>query len=343
MQHITDMEVAALDKRITLRHGDGGLQTNKLIKDIFYKYFDNKILTGYQDSAIFQMEEGRIAFTTDSFIVKPIFFPGGDIGKLAVCGTVNDLTAAGAVPLYLSVGFVIEEGFETEKLDMIAKSMSDVCKKIGAKIVTGDTKVVEKGLMDGVYINTSGIGRVHKLFNPRNITSGDEIIITGTIGEHGTTILLERNELNIQGNFKSDCNPLSEIISELGDNIKHVKLMRDPTRGGVANALCEISESYNIGALIEEEKLQIRSAVKSVHELLGTDPLYFASEGRMILVVEKGLGTKILNIINRLDDCHNSQIIGRFNNSYSKVCIRTSLGGERILTMLENQMISRIC
>lgn len=343
MLHITDMEVLALDKRITLRHGDGGLQTNKLIRDIFYKHFNNEILMGYQDSAIFQMKTGRLAFTTDSFVVKPIFFPGGDIGKLAVCGTVNDLAAAGAVPLYLSAGFVIEEGFETKKLDMIAQSMSEICKKVGAKIVTGDTKVVEKGLMYGVYINTSGIGRVHKFFNPRRITSGDEIILTGTIAEHGTTILLERNDLSLQGDFKSDCSPLSEIISELGDSMKHVKLMRDPTRGGLANALCEISGSHNIGTLIEEEKLQIRSAVKSVHEILGTDPLYFASEGRMILVVEKGFGTKILNIINTLDNCHNSQIIGKFDKSYSKVCLRTSLGGERILTLLENQMISRIC
>lgn len=343
MQRIIDMEVITLDRRITLRHGDGGLQTNNLIRDIFYKHFNNEILTGYQDSAIFQMEAGRLAYTTDSFVVKPIFFPGGDIGKLAVCGTVNDLAAAGAVPLYLSAGFVVEEGFEIDKLDMIAKSMSDVCKRVGAKIVAGDTKVVEKGLMDGIYINTSGIGKVHKLFNPRPIISDDEIILTGTIGEHGTTILLERYDLRLQGDFKSDCNPLSEIITELGDGMKYVKLMRDPTRGGIANSLCEISESHDIGALIEEEKLQIRSAVKSVHELLGTDPLYFASEGRMILVVEKGFGTKILNIINKLNCCHNSQIIGKFDKSYSKVCLRTPLGGERILTMLENQMISRIC
>lgn len=343
MLHIIDMEVIALDKRITLLHGDGGLQMNQLIRDIFYRHFDNEILTGYQDSAMFQMEVGRLAFTTDGFVVKPIFFPGGDIGKLAVCGTVNDLAAAGALPLYLSAGFVIEEGFEIDKLDRIAKSMSEICKKVGAKIVTGDTKVVEKGLVDGLYINTSGIGRVHKDFYPKPITSDDEIILTGTIGEHGTTILLERYDLSLQGDFKSDCNPLSEIISELGDNMKYVKLMRDPTRGGIANALCEISESHNIGILIEEEKLQIRPVVKSVHEILGTDPLYFASEGRMILVVEKGFGTKILNIIKTLDNCHNTQIIGQFDQSYRKVCLRTSLGGERILTMLENQMISRIC
>lgn len=332
-----------MNQQITLRHGDGGLQTNRLITDIFYKYFDNEILTGYQDSAIFQIERGRLAFTTDSFVVKPIFFPGGDIGKLSVCGTVNDLAAAGAVPLYLSAGFILEEGFDIEKLDLIASSMSDVCKKVGAKIVTGDTKVVEKGLIDGVYINTAGIGKVHESFEPRQITSGDEIILTGTIGEHGTTILLNRYNLGLKGDFISDCSPLSEIISALDDSMKYIKLMRDPTRGGFANALCEISESYQIGAIIDESKLLIRPAVQAVHDLLGTDPLYFACEGRMILVVEKGYGKKVVNIINKLDICENARVVGKFNDLYSKVCLRTLLGGERILTMLENQMISRIC
>ena len=168
-----------MNKKITLRHGDGGLHTSKLIHDIFYRHFDNEILTGYQDAAMFTTEAGRLAFTTDSFVVKPIFFPGGDIGKLAISGTINDLTTAGAVPLYLSAGFVIEEGFEIEKLNQIAASMGETCKRAGAKIVTGDTKVVEKGLVDGAYINTSGIGRVQECFHPRQITSGDEIILTG--------------------------------------------------------------------------------------------------------------------------------------------------------------------
>ena len=300
-------------------------------------------IEAHQDAAIFSLETGRLAFTTDSFVVKPIFFPGGDIGKLAVSGTVNDLTAAGAVPLYLSAGFVIEEGLELEKLDQIAASMSQTCKTVGAKIVTGDTKVVEKGLVDGVYINTSGIGRVHECFNPRQITSGDEIILTGTIAEHSTAILLERYDLGLQSDIVSDCRPLSEIIPALGDHIRHIKLMRDPTRGGLATALCEISESHHIGALIEEEKMQIRPAVSAIHELLGTDPLYFASEGRMILVTQKGCGMEIVNILKCLESCHDADIIGTFDNAYKKVCLRTPLGGERILSMLENQMISRIC
>jgi len=332
-----------LNGKVTLRHGDGGLHTNRLIRDVFYKHFNNEILTGYQDAAIFAMGAGQLAFTTDNFVVKPIFFPGGDIGKLAVSGTTNDLTAAGATPLYLSAGFVIEEGFELEKLDQIAASMSQTCKTAGAKIVTGDTKVVEKGLIDGVYISTSGIGKVHESFHPRQIASGDEIILTGTIAEHGTAILLERYDLGLQSDIESDCKPLSEIIPALGDFLRHVKLMRDPTRGGVATALCEISESHHIGALIEEEKLQIRPAVSAVHELLGTDPLYFASEGRMILVIEQGCGMKIMNILKCIESCRNAERIGTFDKAYSKVCLRTPLGGERILGMLENQMISRIC
>lgn len=332
-----------MNEKVTLRHGDGGLHTGRLIRDIFYRHFDNEILTGYQDAAIFATETGRLAFTTDSFVVKPIFFPGGDIGKLAVSGTVNDLTAAGAVPLYLSAGFVIEEGFELEKLDQIAASMGRTCKMAGAKIVTGDTKVVEKGLVDGVYINTSGMGNVHECFHPRQITSGDEIILTGTVAEHGTAILLERYELGLQSDIQSDCKPLSEMIPALGDFLRHVKLMRDPTRGGLATALCEISQSHHMGALIEEEKLHIRPAVGAVHELLGTDPLYFASEGRMILVVEKGCGMEIANRLKGLPSCRDADVVGTFDKAYGKVCLQTPLGGQRILSVLENQMISRIC
>lgn len=238
---------------------------------------------------------------------------------------------------------MIEEGFELEKLDQIAASMGETCEKAGAKIVTGDTKVVENGLVDGVYINTSGIGKVHECFNPRQITAGDEIILTGTIAEHGTAILLERYNLGLQSDIISDCRPLSEIIPALGSYIRHVKLMRDPTRGGLATALCEISESHHIGALIDEEKFQIRPSVSAVHELLGTDPLYFASEGRMILVIEKGYGMEIINILKCLESCRDVQQIGTFDDAYSKVCLQTTLGGERILSMLENQMISRIC
>lgn len=332
-----------MNDRISLQHGDGGLQTNRLIQDIFYKHFDNEVLTGYQDAAIFTIEPGRLAFTTDTFVVDPIFFHGGDIGKLSVCGTVNDLTAAGAIPLYLSAGFVIEEGFEILKLDEISASISYICKKVGARIATGDTKVVEKGSVNGVHINTSGIGMVHPCFSPRKITSGDEIILTGTIAEHGTEILIQRYGLDVQGDFISDCYPLSEIIPTLGEQIKYVKMMRDPTRGGIATSLCEISENQKIGTIINEDSLPIRPCVKAIHDLLGTDPLYFASEGRMILIVEKGHGKEILNKLKNLESCSDSSIIGIFDEAFNKVCLCTTLGGKRILSMLENHMIPRIC
>jgi hydrogenase expression/formation protein HypE len=332
-----------LSQRITLRHGDGGLHTNRLIRDVFHRHFGNEILSGYQDAAILPMEAGRLAFTTDSFVVKPLFFPGGNIGTLAVCGTVNDLAAAGALPLYLSVGFVIEEGFSLEQLDAIAASMGGMCKKVGARIVAGDTKVVEKGLVDGVYLNTAGIGRVQEGFHPREITTGDEIIVTGTLAEHGTAILLERYDLGLRGDFASDCNPLSELISALGESIQHVKLMRDPTRGGVATALCEIAEDHHMGAVVEEERLPIRSAVSAVHALLGTDPLYFASEGRMLLVVEQGRGEELVQKLKGIAGYDDAEVIGTFDAVRSKVCLRTALGGERILRMLENEMIPRIC
>ncbi|MBE6012584.1 MAG: hydrogenase expression/formation protein HypE [Lachnospiraceae bacterium] len=332
-----------MNQKITLRHGDGGRHTGRLIHDIFYKHFHNDILNGYQDSAIFNIGRQRYAFTTDSFVVNPIFFKGGDIGKLAICGTVNDLAAAGALPLYLSAGFIIEEGFEIDKLDMISQSMENICKDIGINIVAGDTKVLEKGHVDGVYINTSGIGKVHEEFIPREITQGDEIILTGTIAEHGTSILIDRLNLDLAGDFKSDCAPLTEIIKALDSNLSRVKLMRDPTRGGIATALCEISESHHIGAVIEEDKIPIRPSVAAVHELLGTDPLYFASEGRMIIIAEKGYGKSILEILKNTESCKDAQIIGTFNEKYSKICLRTYIGGERIVSMLENQMISRIC
>lgn len=332
-----------MGQKITLRHGDGGRHTSRLINDIFYKHFHNDILNGYQDAAIFNIGNDRYAFTTDSFVVNPLFFKGGDIGKLAVCGTVNDLAAAGAVPLYLSAGFIIEEGFEINQLEAIAQSMAGICKDIGMNIVAGDTKVLEKGLVDGVYINTSGIGKVHVNFMPGKIMDGDEIILTGTIAEHGTAILIDRFKLDLEGDFKSDCRPLTEIINALDSDLSYVKLMRDPTRGGIATALCEISESHSIGAVIEEEEIPISSSVEAVHELLGTDPMYFASEGRMLIIAEKGYGNHILNILKGTESCKNSRIIGSINKSYSKVCLRTDIGGERIISMLENQMISRIC
>lgn len=333
-----------MDRYVSLHYGDGGKATKKLIEEVFYKHFKNPILAQNKDAAILQKCDGRMAFTTDSFVVKPLFFKGGDIGKLSICGTINDLVAVGAIPLYISVGFIIEEGLSLEVLEKIAQSMGVISRKNKVMIVTGDTKVVEKGSSDGIFINTAGIGIVHEKYNNRPLAAGDEILITGGIAEHGTVILSERYNLEIESELESDCNALSNIIKELGDDIQYIKLMRDPTRGGLATALCEISETEKIGMIIKENNIPVDSKVEAIHSLLGTDPLYFASEGRMIIIVEKGYGKmvkqRLVNILNN----ENTQIIGHcINEEWYTVRMITKIGGNRIITPLENQIIPRIC
>lgn len=327
--------------RIKLSHGDGGNKTAALIKEVFYKHFGNELLQTSRDAAVLPMEQGRLAFTTDSFVVRPLFFPGGDIGKLAVCGTVNDLVTAGAKPLYLSAAFVIEEGFEIERLEKIAQSMGDVCRQVGTKIVTGDTKVVEKGCADGLYINTTGIGMVIEAYEPRSLSEGDEIIITGTIAEHGTTILAQRHGFGNE-EMKSDCKPLSHIMDMLGDAIRHVKRMADPTRGGIATLLCETAEHESVGMIVEETKIPIDPRVLALHQMLGTDPLFFASEGRLVLFVEEGLGAHICRLIQEAEE--NAAVIGMVcTDPRNIVRLKTPIGGQRIISVLTNEMIPRIC
>lgn len=327
--------------RIQLSHGDGGKKTATLIKEVFYKHFGNELLQNSRDAAVLPMEKGGLAFTTDSFVVQPLFFPGGDIGKLAVCGTVNDLVTAGAKPLYLSAAFVIEEGFEIERLEKIAQSMGDVCRQVGAKIVTGDTKVVEKGCADGLYINTTGIGMVIESYEPRSLSEGDEIIITGTIAEHGTTILAQRHGFGNK-ELKSDCKPMNHIIDILGDAIPYVKRMADPTRGGLATLLCETAEHESVGIIVEETKIPIDPRVLALHQLLGTEPLFFASEGRLVLFVEKGHGESICKMLRESGE-HASLIGAVHEDDRSFVRLKTPIGGQRILSVLQNEMIPRIC
>lgn len=224
---------------IKLIHGDGGTHTQNLIKQVFYKYFNNEILLKEQDAAVFKITNEKMAFTTDSFVVKPLFFSGGNIGKLAVCGTINDLSVCGAKPLYLSAGFIIEEGLPMETLEQIVKTMGQEALKYGVKIVTGDTKVVDKGSVDKIFINTSGIGSIISDYNIKPINPGDKVIVTGNIGEHGTTIALERYDIKANGNFKSDCAALYPFIEKLKDHFSSIKIIRDPTRGGLATVLNE--------------------------------------------------------------------------------------------------------
>jgi len=329
---------------IKLSHGDGGIHTNELIKSVFLKNYGDEDNDGVSDSFVFSIDSSKLAYTTDSFVVRPLFFKGGDIGKLSICGTINDLVTAGAIPLYISVGFIVEEEFEIESLCTIAKSMSDVCKKTGVKIVTGDTKVVEKGSADGVFINTSGIGIVSELYRPCNIESGDEIIITGTIAQHGTAILIDRYDLAVQTDITSDCSPLNDLILGLGEELKNIKLMKDPTRGGIATVLNEIVQSVDYNIELFENKIPIDNQVKTVNEILGVDPLYLACEGRMVLVTKKGSGNKVLSRIKNLTNCKDAKIIGHFAlEKNAMVYMNTQIGGKRIIPTLEGQTIPRIC
>lgn len=329
-------------KSIELIHGDGGKYTGELIEELFYRSFKNDILLQDMDSALFDVDKGKLAFTTDSFIVNPIFFRGGDIGKLAVCGTVNDLTVCGAYPLCLSAGFIIEEGFPLEKLQRIVDSMGNTCKQANVKIVTGDTKVVPKGKIDGVFINTSGIGIV-KEYTPKKIQAGDSIIITGTIGEHGTAIAVDRYNLKIEGNIESDCAPLNYLLDCLEKYEESIKLMKDPTRGGIGEILNEISKKSKLGVHIFEKNIPIREEVQGINEMLGINPLYLASEGRMILVVESTEAEKIKEELEKECGCVNARIIGHFTDTKEFVYIENGFGGKRILGSLDMQMLPRIC
>ncbi|AOY75842.1 hydrogenase expression/formation protein HypE [Clostridium formicaceticum] len=334
-----------MEKIVMLRHGDGGKHTNLLIRDIFYKHFHNDILVNSLDASIFEVNQERLAFTTDSFVVKPLVFPGGDIGKLAVSGTINDLVTAGARPLYLSCSFIIEEGFDMKLLEKIAASMGETCRKAGVKIITGDTKVVEKGAVDGVFINTSGIGVVQAAYQPKAIQEGDQIIITGGIAQHGTTISVERYGIKVEGNIKSDCGPLNHIFEKLQPYMGSIKLMKDPTRGGLATALNEILEVSGSEIQLLEKAIPIAGEVKSINELLGLDPLYHACEGRMIIVVDKQKAGEILEEVRRCEDCEDAAIIGSFapTGLSPKVVMETVIGGRRIVGSLEGNMLPRIC
>ncbi|MDD4780872.1 MAG: hydrogenase expression/formation protein HypE [Tissierellia bacterium] len=330
---------------IKLTHGNGGKDTSILIKEIFQKHFNNNLLINSLDAAIFEVGQGKLAFTTDSFVVKPLFFSGGDIGKLAVCGTINDLVVSGAMPLYISCGFIIEEGFSIDLLENIVASMGEMCKETGVKIITGDTKVVEKGSVDGLFINTSGIGLIIKGYEQKPIKEGDKVIVTGGIGEHGTTIAIQRYEMKVKGYFKSDCMPLNKVIKKLGKYAIKIKLMKDPTRGGLATALNEIAEFSGMGIHLLEEQIPVKKEVISVNQLIGLDPLYLACEGRMILVVDQMECEKVLKEIRQCEECEDAAIIGSIVNSgtQSIVFMETFIGGKRIIGPLDGPMLPRIC
>ncbi len=339
--------------KILLVHGSGGKQTHELIEKLFKKHFSNDLLNRGDDSAVIPLDliskdhVGSLAFTTDTFTVTPIFFPGGNIGDLAINGTINDLVSSGAEPLYLSVGFVIEEGFLISDLDKIVKSMSRLCELSGVKIVTGDTKVVNSGKCDGIFINTSGIGYIDKDINisGRNAKSGDVVIISGSIADHGVSILTEREGLEFESNFKSDSYPLNRIVREVINRYgKDVKVMRDPTRGGLATTLNEIAKQSNKGIVIHEESIPIKDDVSAVCEILGLDPLFIANEGKMIFICSKSVSNDIVKLLRTFPESTYASAIGSISDENpGRLILKTASGGERFVDMLYGEALPRIC
>ncbi len=332
--------------KITLAHGSGGRLTQELIENIFFKHLGNKFLNKNDDSAILPKEVANIAFTTDSFVIKPFFFPGGDIGKLSICGTVNDLAVNGATPKYIGCGFILEEGLDMEDLVKIVESMAHWAKVAGVDIVCGDTKVVEKNSADSIFINTSGIGFLRDGLDLGigNISVGDRIIVTGNIADHGIALLSKREVFDFESESLSDCAPLNHMLTALTDSVKGIRFMRDATRGGVATTLNEIAKHNNFGIMVEEERVPVSDSARSACELLGLDPMYIANEGKVLIVIDKKSEARALAVLRNNEYGKNAASIGEITqDNPNMVCLRTPLGTTRILGMLTSDPIPRIC
>jgi hydrogenase expression/formation protein HypE len=334
--------------RILLGHGSGGKLSHDLISGLFMRYFSNPYLDQQTDSAVVGRDGARLAFTTDSYVVDPIFFPGGNIGKLAICGTVNDLAVSGAIPLYISTGFILEEGFAHSDLQLIVESMAAEARAAGVSIVTGDTKVVPRGKCDKIFINTAGIGYIDPMHehigSGRTVRPGDRIIINGTIGDHGMAILAARKELNLTSSIESDCASLNGLIREMIETSSGVRFMRDATRGGLATVLAELAERTRYGVSISEEAIPVNPKVRAICEILGFDPLYVANEGKVVIVAERREAESILAIIQKHPLGADACIIGEVTAEYpGKAWMQTAIGGKRILDMLSGEQLPRIC
>jgi hydrogenase expression/formation protein HypE len=334
------------DKIIQLSHGDGGIKTGELINNLLLKYFGNEVLNKLEDSAVLKPASGRIAFTTDSFTVDPIFFPGGDIGKLSICGTINDLATTGCTPLALSLSFIIEEGLPVSDLKKILDSIKKVTGDTAIKIVTGDTKVVEKGSADKIFINTSGIGLVADDIDisPANIKVGDKVLLNGSIADHGTAILSQRKEFNFKTSIKSDCAPLNFLVRDMLDSSKKIHALRDPTRGGLATVLFEMAKTSKTNINIYEDKIPIKKEVLGICQFLGLDPLYIANEGKMVSIVDKEDASKILRQMKKNKYGTDSRIIGEVTEKgEGLIILNTELGTRRVLDLHYSEQLPRIC
>lgn len=332
-----------MDDIITLDYGSGGKKSSRLIEKLILPKLFNPALGALADGAIVEGGE-KLAFSTDSFVVDPIFFPGGDIGKLSVCGTVNDLCMCGAEPKYLSCSLIIEEGFSLDSLEKIIDSMAAQCQKAGVQVITGDTKVVEKGRGDGIYINTAGIGFVkYPGLSPQNMRDGDLVIVSGCLGDHGTAVMLARSGM-MQGDISSDCASLNKLTESMFASSKKLRVLRDPTRGGAATTLNEFIEGSELGIELEEELIPVRPQVRTACDMLGLDALYCANEGKLLAVVAREDGEKLLAAMRRLPEGRDSAVIGRVTREHpGTLVMKTALGGRRILQKLTGAQLPRIC
>ena len=343
------------DTHITLAHGSGGRAMHELIEGLFLDYLRNPLLERLEDQAVFDLNghaSSRLAYTTDSYVVSPIFFPGGDIGKLAINGTVNDLVMSGARPLYLSSAFILEEGFAIDDLKKILASMRDAAAEAGVTVVTGDTKVVQKGSADKIFINTSGIGIVEFPLNlsASHAQAGDKVILSGTLGDHGTTIMIARGELDLETDIDSDCAPLHSLVADMLDEAKNLNALeglhcfRDPTRGGLATTLNEIALSSEVCIEIQEDLIPVQEKVKGACEILGLDPLYVANEGKLVAIVSADLAEPLVARMRGNRYGGQACIIGEVKTEPGGiVSMRTGFGGTRIVDMLVGEQLPRIC
>jgi hydrogenase expression/formation protein HypE len=338
-------------ERIVLGHGSGGKLTAELIEQVFLPAFRNPIIEKLDDQAVLTVNGSRLAFTTDSFVVTPIFFPGGDIGRIAVNGTVNDLAMSGARPLYLSAAFILEEGLAIDDLRRVVESMRVAAAEAGVQFVTGDTKVVDRGKGDQIFITTTGIGIIEEglQISAARASVGDTIILSGYVGDHGMAIMSQREDLEFGGEIESDCASLNGLVASMVDTSTasskdFLHTLRDPTRGGVATALNEIAKQANVGMLLQESSVPIRETVKGACELLGLDPLYVANEGKLLAVVASEMGEAVLERMREHPLGRDAAIIGEVVAAHpGMVLMKTGVGGTRVLDVMFGEQLPRIC
>ena len=334
-----------MSDKILLAHGSGGKLAHELVEKSFLQAFSNPLLAKLDDSATFDFS-GRLAFTTDSYVVNPIFFPGGDIGKLAVCGTVNDLAMAGAVPLYLSLSFIIEEGLPQQDLMQIVSSVKEAAEEAEVQVITGDTKVVDRGTADKLFINTAGVGMIPEGvdISGSKAKTGDKVILSGTIGDHGIAVLSQREGLSFSTNLQSDCAPLNKLVADIIKVSSQIHCLRDPTRGGLATTLNELATQSKAGIKIEEEKIPVREEVYAACEMLGFDPLHVANEGKLVAIVAPEDADAVLGRMQQNIYGRDAAIIGEVRQEHpGRVVMRTKLGASRIVDMLVGDLLPRIC